>query len=590
MNKYENMSFKNFILILIPLLILSCKKDDDQLTFDSEFGAIYVTVYQDGIIIPDALVRAIPGNEIWLTDFSGSVIIKDLESEIYEITATHPEYGSGTGAAAVHKGEISEVDIELIPGVFEAPVVSFIFPTPGSVVDSDSPTQFSVSVSDNMDVPQNISLEWSSNIEGILSTESAQPNGVATITVNELSEGTHRLQVIATDTDGFIGGSVVEITVQNLPNSVVLDPPTGLNNGVQLNWSTSNEPDFSHYAIYRAENTPENFQLINTISDVNQTTFFDNAVSIGDAYYYRIAVVSTSNNEGFSNVQFILFEGVSIYVGTTIERMIVDPSRPYIYALDKSNNSLLFINTDEGNVSKTIYVGSSPTDLDITFDGNRLYVANFGSSQIAVVNLEAQELDFNVNVNTNAGTWEGNPYRLAVMSNNRLAFTSEDQWNNIKVVNAITGTLIAYGTSIYEPTLYTDPNGNILYAAEASSTGCQVFRYSVSGSNITEEDESSSGYAMRNSFISGNGDFIFFRGRKIQSNNLQVSLGTFPSEVYACNYDGSIVLGSDKYYSGLNFSILGNLPISSTIIASDPNEDIFYLFNNESKSLIVFNP
>lgn len=579
-----------FFLLSVTLFCITCKSDDDYPTYDSDFGAIYVTVKQSNNLISGAVVSTNPESNFFQTDFSGSVIVDDLEPETYQIIAYHPDYGTGTGAAIVNQGQVTSVEINLIAGVFENPIVNFVFPADGSEIDISAPAEFSATISDNSDSPQNISLEWISNLDGLLSTQSASSNGVASITVDNLSEGDHNIQIKATDSDGFIGGAVINISVKDIPNSVILSPLEGAATGIQLDWTVSDEPDFSNYKVYRSLNNNSNFEVIEIINDVNTTTYFDNNVSIGQNYFYQIGVNFSTGDERFSNTQFLPFEGVSIYVGTQIEKMIVDPVRPLIYALDKVNNSLLFIDTDEGVLEKTIAVGSSPTDLDMSLDGQKLYIANFGSTQINVVDLNTQEIDFNFFVDTDVGTWDGNPYRIAVLSDNRLAYTSEDQWNSIKIINATTGNNIVFGETIYQPNLFTNSEGNVLYAAESGSSGSQVLRYNINGGNLDEIDESSSGSARRNGFITADDQYIFFRKTKILASNLQSSLGTFSDEIYAANKDGSIALGEEQYYNGENFSILGNLPVTSTIMAADPNQDIFYIYNTMSSSIVIFTP
>ena len=38
--------------------------------------------------------------------------------------------------------------------------------------------------------------------------------------------------------------------------------------------------------------------------------------------------------------------------------MTVDPTRPYLYALDRVNNELLFVNLDTLTLEESIYLGS----------------------------------------------------------------------------------------------------------------------------------------------------------------------------------------------------------------------------------------
>ena len=78
------------------------------------------------------------------------------------------------------------------------------------------------------------------------------------------------------------------------------------------------------------------------------------------------------------------------------------------------NNSLHFINLTTNTVEKSIFIGSSPVDMAINLAGTELYVANFGSTEIAVVNLDTREKARSILVDTTTGTWDGNPYRSGV--------------------------------------------------------------------------------------------------------------------------------------------------------------------------------
>ena len=67
-----------------------------------------------------------------------------------------------------------------------------------------------------------------------------------------------------------------------------------------------------------------------------------------------------------------------IPVGTNVVRIIADPQRTWVYAIDQQNSDILFINLLTGSVQKHLYVGKDPTDFDIDVTGNFLYIANKG--------------------------------------------------------------------------------------------------------------------------------------------------------------------------------------------------------------------
>ena len=86
----------------------------------------------------------------------------------------------------------------------------------------------------------------------------------------------------------------------------------------------------------------------------------------------------------------INYANTTISVGSTLYELIADPTRPYVYASDSDNNSVLFINTSTKEVEKSISVGSRPTDMDLNIDNSLLYVAVAGGSTIAIIDLETQ--------------------------------------------------------------------------------------------------------------------------------------------------------------------------------------------------------
>src|SRR5688572_7949308 len=65
-----------------------------------------------------------------------------------------------------------------------------------------------------------------------------------------------------------------------------------------------------------------------------------------------------------------------IPVSNHVVRIIADARRPWIYAIDKTNNDVLFINLETRSVEKRLYVGKDPTDADLDATGNLLFVAN----------------------------------------------------------------------------------------------------------------------------------------------------------------------------------------------------------------------
>jgi YVTN family beta-propeller protein len=369
---------------------------------------------------------------------------------------------------------------------------------------------------------------------------------------------------------------------------VVLDPLTKDGSGINLSWSTTSGATFSSYRVYSAQASSA-FQVINIINDPATTAYRDTTPRLGVAYSYRIGAVTSTGQEVSSNVQTIT-AGVFIEVNSQVAKMKVDPQRPYLYAVDSVNNSLHFVNLTTNTVESTIFVGSSPEDLDINQDGSKLFVANFGSTNIGVVDLSTRTMTGNLLVNTAVDIWNGNPYRIVCGTGDTLVFTSQDQWNSLKLVNALTGANLAVGGTIYEPGLAASPDGTRVYVGESGISTATLTRWDISGSTLTQVDISTGVNAFTSPTVvtSDDGRYVFWAGMKFLANNLKSVLGTFSENILASNADGSVVVGPTKIHDGTTFAAKKMLPLSTSIMAMSADGKTLYLYDMVSSRVYLY--
>ncbi len=87
-----------------------------------------------------------------------------------------------------------------------APTLSITNPVGGSTLDVGAVTTFQASVVDDAGPADAVSLSWSSDVDGVLGTDSADGSGVASLTWdgNVRSSGSHVVTLAATDTCGNV--------------------------------------------------------------------------------------------------------------------------------------------------------------------------------------------------------------------------------------------------------------------------------------------------------------------------------------------------------------------------------------------------
>jgi hypothetical protein len=184
---------------------------------------------------------------------------------------------------------------------------------------------------------------------------------------------------------------------------VTLSAPSKDSNGVNLHWTTTSGTTFTSYRVYRSRDPATTFDVIDILNAPAAVDYRDEKVQLGAGYRYRVSGVAAGGAESLSNIQGIV-AGVFIAVNSQVEKMKVDPTRPYLYAIDRVNNSLHFVNLTTNTLEKTIFIGSQPTDLDINVSGRELFVANFGATEIGVVDLDARVKSRSLFVDTSQGT------------------------------------------------------------------------------------------------------------------------------------------------------------------------------------------
>ena len=99
------------------------------------------------------------------------------------------------------------------------PTVTVVAPKAGDVSNTGEAVSFAAEVADGEDLPTDLELSWSSDIDGIFSTQGADSTGLAQFVTDSLTVGSHTLTVTATDTDGLYSSVLVPFVINGLPTA-----------------------------------------------------------------------------------------------------------------------------------------------------------------------------------------------------------------------------------------------------------------------------------------------------------------------------------------------------------------------------------
>ena len=278
---------------------------------------------------------------------------------------------------------------------------------------------------------------------------------------------------------------------------------------------------------------------------------------------------------------------------------MADPHRMCLYAIDRGNDNILFIDPVSQSVLKTIYVGKDPTGFDIDATGKRLYVANkgpgtgtSGSYRIAVVDLDTREVISSyvlpqLAVNVTAGR------------DGRLYYNSGyDLWNSgdAHVLNTATGADLGSFAGVKSRMVISSDKtrlyGQYIYYGNLGQMGV----WNASSDQLLQVDALAYspypyGWDYDNYCLSGNDRYLAYGCVLFSATNLVDQIGLFSEQVYALNHDGSIAFGASAVWDSTTFKTHGNatkiadLPFSTTVMAFDDGTDTLYAFDSANNEL-----
>jgi alpha-tubulin suppressor-like RCC1 family protein len=319
--------------------------------------------------------------------------------------------------------------------------------------------------------------------------------------------------------------------------------------------------------------TGSNWLLINPTSGTSPGTV---TVTFNTA---ALAAGQYTNNITFTVGGTPLTVPVSLNVkALNITKMVADRQRPYLYAIQPPTLSgqsglLLFINTTNGNIDKTLSIGINPVDLSINDEEGRLYIASWTETWTYVVDLQTQELLPSLNLGTDV-------FKINAGRQGRLVAEGMDQWVSMTLFNTTNGASLASGL-VREGDGAFDPTGRYYYHVDNNSSGAAISKFDTltnSFVGLTSNGTRGSYYGSRNLVISADGSRLFWT-RVVFDADL-VSYDMVPDEVYSCSTNGRVAFGTTQAYDSQTRQAIYNLPVASAVSVVDGQNQRFWYFAN----------
>lgn len=265
--------------------------------------------------------------------------------------------------------------------------------------------------------------------------------------------------------------------------------------------------------------------------------------------------------------------------GRTLVRMVADPERGVVYALNpgtmNTSGSLLTLDPASGAILREVETGRLSTDLGLAPEGDSIYVISTRDRTIARYGLDPVTLISTRSIQT-PGTYDPSlPLRMAVTSGSTIYFTDAG-WapRVLRLDFAGGGQTTAFDDGNGAGALAVTRDGLRLYlwrqyGWHAGLGGSSMLRLENGGGNWSAVQASTVPLSRdpldTPVLLDVSEQRVFAKQYSMDARNLSRVIRDYPEWIYAASADGSVVSGTTKLFDVETGAVLATLAGSSSV-------------------------
>ena len=347
-----------------------------------------------------------------------------------------------------------------------APEVTVTSPASGDIVTEGESVNFAAEVSDNEDSPTDLTIEWTSSVDGTLSTDGADSTGSVAFNSSTLSNGEHDITLTVTDTDGLFASDLITLNVNALPTAptVTISPDPAYTDDdlvASASGSTDDDGDTVTYSYTWYEDGIVLSSAASATLASSQTT---------DGNTYRVVVTP---NDGTADGPAGEAELQVVNRAPSITSVAISPSSPTV--TDTLTCSYSGYSDDDGDADASTYewtvegvtMGTSSTLVGVFIAGN-LVACTVTPDDGKDTGTPVSDTETIVNTPPEASSVSLSP--SAVYTNDTLTATvttSDDDGDVVSVTYAwfVAGSSVAETSSSLDGAAYFDKDQEVYVIA-----------------------------------------------------------------------------------------------------------------------------
>lgn len=305
----------------------------------------------------------------------------------------------------------------------------------------------------------------------------------------------------------------------------------------------------------------------------SQLKYYSTLGAVDSLFFKNNSLIAVSKNS--SNKYFIesvsldsaqaVDEGDNLFNQNkdTIAAAAYDNSRNKVYALDKTLNNLLVMDSETNQLEKTIKLSYKPSALTVSGDSSKLYIVNEDENYLVSeydLNNLSNTRNLLYKVDRNADLISGHRH---IYEKNKRLYIIDGGWSpKLLIFDANSFQQIQYSSTIEEAgDIAFSQDGKYIYKWQqygwsAGFAGSNVFKYSIDGDKLNEVGQSNLGYPNLNRdpldtpviVLEGQGKIVY-KDKVFNLNNLTELKRIFSEPIYAVDEKNNLAVGKTKIYN-----------------------------------------
>ena len=287
-------------------------------------------------------------------------------------------------------------------------------------------------------------------------------------------------------------------------------------------------------------------------------------------------------------------ENGTIAVSHTLDKIIADPMRPYLYAASNSSGYVLIIDRQTGVEQAAVHVALSIDDIDLDANAGILYAVSKSGTLIGRYDVVANAFAPPIFFAPPADHSQGLHYHVEAGPPGRVFFVDAAWQPTLHVLDTTSGLELSTYSGCGIGDLELSSDGTTLFVWEqygwgAGLTTSYVRRLDVSSDAVGAIEVGTINVQrdpVTTPMLVGGGR-LATKKYVLRDDDLDYVVANLPSPAYAFAGDGNVVVTSSAAYSVVSPALSRPLTVSSTVMVMCPDCSDLYIYDGANNRILV---